>query len=215
MTGSEIKTKIEALIDKAIDDDLALDLINTAKDKLEGERDWEFLKKSGNPTPSTTTVGGTYTTAYTLPIDFGHEIKIYVGDNEVFPITQEEAIRYKGIDRRYFIDMANKYLYFTGTIAESKTITIVYTIFTDDLTLATSPVWPARFQKIIAYEGAQIYLSGIDTDDLSARMYPFLKQQGDLLKDTMIREDMERKLKALDGSTAIRDREPYQDNVIY
>jgi len=215
MTGSEIKTKIEALIDKAIDDDLALDLINTAKDKLEGERDWEFLKKSGNPTPSTTTVGGTYTTAYTLPIDFGHEIKIYVGDNEVFPITQEEAIRYKGIDRRYFIDMANKYLYFTGTIATSETITIIYTIFTDDLTLTTSPVWPARFQKIIAHDGAQIYLSGIDTDDLSARMYPFLKQQGDLLKDTMIREDMERKLKALDGSTATRNIEPYQDNVIY
>jgi len=215
MTGQNLKTFLESLIDKVIDDDLALNLINTAKDKAEGERNWEFLKKSGSPTPSTTTIGGTYTTAYTLPTDFGHEIKIYVGDNEVFPITQEEAIRYKGIDRRYFIDMANKYLYFTGTIATSETITIIYVIFTDDLTLLTSPVWPARFQKIIAYEAAQIYLSGIDTDDLSARMYPFLKQQGDLLKDNMIEWDMNRKLKAIDNSSAYRGvEEHYQDDVI-
>jgi hypothetical protein len=215
MTGQEIKTKIETLIDKTIDDDLALDLINTAKDEIEGERDWEFLKKSGNPTPSTTTIGGTYTTAYTLPSDFAHEIKIYVGDTEVFPITQEEAIMYKGNDKRYFIDMANKYLYFTGTIGTSETITIIYIAFTADLTLATSPSWDARFKKIIAYEAAQLYLSGLDTDDLSARMYPFIKAQGDKLKDNMIAWDAERKLKAIDNSTTFRPTGiTYQDNIL-
>jgi len=216
MTGQEIKTKIEALIDKTIDDDLALDLINTAKDRIEGERAWEFLIKSGSPTPSTTTVGGTYTTAYTLPTDFAYEQKIYVGDSEVYPITREEAIKYKGLDRRYFIDMTNKYLYFTGTIGTSETITIIYSYFTDDLTLTTSPVWPARFQKLIAYEGAQIYLSGIDTDDLSARMYPFLKQQADLIRENMIDWDTQRKLKAVDRSTSTQNIEGlYQDNIPY
>ena len=84
-----------------------------------------------------------------------------------------------------------------GVIGKSETITIVYNKFTDDLTLLTSPMWPKRFHKVIAYKAADNYLMGIDTDDLSARMSPKQKEQGELLKNTMIYWNTEKLLKCL------------------
>ena len=215
MTGTELNTLLNTLVDKTIDIDTALELLNQSKDRIESERPWEFLKVSGNTTPSTTTVGGTYTTSYDLPSDFAYELKVYIGDNEVLPISEDEAIRYKGIDRRYYINFADLHIFFTGTVAESETITIIYIKTTSDLTTSTSPSWPTRFHKILAYEAAQIYLSGLDTDDLSARMFPFIKKQADELLEGMRHWNTERALKSIDQSAAFRGvEEHYQDDVI-
>ena len=76
MTGQEIITLFRAIIDEdSLDADYELDLLNTAKDALEGDREWEFLKKLDITTFDW--IGSdTYLTSHTLPTDFMSPVTI-------------------------------------------------------------------------------------------------------------------------------------------
>lgn len=213
MTTNEIKSMFERLIDDTVSDDLALDLANTAKDAIETERDWEILLSSD--TSNTTTVGNTFETAIALPTDFSNVVDIFVGDYRQLPIPFEHQRRWKDSQARYFIDYKNNNLYLCGTVSTSETIYIYYLYETDALTLTTSPVWPARFHKLIAYKMADIYLSGVDADDLTRQQYVHHKIQADNLYKQMVRYDTELKLNKMGNSTAPQGYgNVYRDDVV-
>lgn len=212
MNGEQIKDFFERLIDDSVSNDLALDLMNTAKDEIETERDWEMLKKLDSS--NTTTVGNTHTDGISLPDDFFTPTGIWVGDDEYFPVRFEEQRKWKDIGRRYYIDHFNSTLHLCGTRAESKTIYIFYIHFTDDLTLETSPIWP-KLHKRIPYKMAELYLAGVDSDDVSRMMSPEHAKQAKLLEWRMKSWDARLKLKAMGGSTAPRTiSTAYRDDAV-
>ena len=200
MTGQNILDLFHNLIDDTVEGDFALDLMNNAKDILESERDWEMLIKED--ATNTTTVGYTFANAITLPTDFLNVVGIFVGDYEQLPIPFEKQRDWKDSQARYFIDYANKELHICGKVGTSETIYIYYIYQTDDLTADTSPVWPAKFHKLIAFKMADIYFQSIDADDLTRQQYIGHRLQADLLYKQLLQWDAGLKLAKMGGSTA-------------
>lgn len=200
MTGDEIKTLTTSILDGLeIDDDLFYDLLNIAKTKLEEERLWQYLKKLNSS--NTAVAGNNYTTGYTLPTDFALDYKVLVGLNQEYtPINFEEQHLHRSSSNRYYIDIGNNQFFLTGTV-QGGTIYFYYKRFTDDITSATSPVFPARFHPILAYIVAAYYQAGVDSDDVFARMSPENKLAALELKRAMV---------TWDGNLAVRA----QDNQI-
>jgi len=164
---------------------------------------------------NSTTVGNTFETAITLPTDFSNVVSIFVGDYQQLPIPFEKQRDWKDIDRRYFIDYANSELHLCGKVATAETIYIYYLYETDALTLTTSPVWPTRFHKLIAYKMAELYLAGIDADDLTRQQYIHHKMQADNLYKQLLRWDTELKLNKMGNSTAPQGYgNIYRDDVV-
>lgn len=213
MTGSQLLTFLQDLIDDTIESDFAYNLLNQAKDLIETERDWEMLIKENSS--NTTTVGNTFTTAITLPTDFLNAVDIFVGDYQQLPIPFEKQRDWKDIDRRYFIDYANTELHLCGTVGTSETIYIYYIYKTDDLTSSTSPVWPSKFHKLIAFKAAALYFAAIDADDLTRQQYIHHQIQADMLAKQMVRYDTELKLNKMGNSTAPQGYgNIYRDDVV-
>ena len=190
MTGQEIINMFKRLVDdESISDSLGLDLANTAKDEIEEERDWRMLLIKD--TTNTFTPSEDYTTEKDLPSNFNKEHKVALVDSdknedEYDPIPYEDLIKNKGTDY-YSIDYANSKFYISGSVSETKTIYLWYFKFTPDLTLTTSPVWPARFHKIIPYRMAEIWLRGVDSDTLTRLQWPAHKEVGNRLYKAMIK----------------------------
>ena len=44
MTGSELETQFQLLVEDTLSSELVLQLLNNAKNQLENEKDWEYLK---------------------------------------------------------------------------------------------------------------------------------------------------------------------------
>lgn len=212
MNGSEIKTFFENLIDDTLDSDFTYDLMANAKDQVEAERDWEMLKKKDSDTKTTT--GYTYANAISLPTDFLLPRKIVIGTLEWKPIPFERQIEFKDYGQRYFIDHANNELHLCGTIAESKTIHNFYIYKTDDIAAATSPVWPAKFHKLIAFRMARLVGAGIDADDLSFRMSPEQERQARVLEDAMISWNSRIQLSSMGGATEPEGIDLDRDDVV-
>jgi hypothetical protein len=200
MTAQEIKDFVESIIDDSVDDTLFLTLLNVAKDNLEEDRDWMFLKavdstQSINP-------GDTYLTMKTLPTLFRKILKVFVDDLEYYGIQFEDRIRYKDGQRKYYLDLANSQLGIIGTPAETKTIHQFYIKTTAELTLATSPTFPARFHKILGFLVAGYITAGVDADDIYARMSPEHKIAANTLKDSMESWDTSLRLNAMNYSAS-------------
>ena len=172
MLASDIKTFVESLIDDEIEETLFLTLLNVAKDNIEEELEWEVLKSwdrslAWNP-------GDTYLTVKTLPSDFrsmfGDGV-IYLGeDNPYFPVPFKDLYRYRNFSNKYAIDHLNNKLYILGSEAVQYTINLPYLKNTPELTLSTEWLFPSRFHKLLAFRVAGYYTSGVDADDIYARM---------------------------------------------
>jgi hypothetical protein len=203
MTGTELREFFNTLIDdETLDDTAFYTLLNVAKDKLEEERNWSFLKaKNASLTASP---GETYQTMKALPTDFRNMLKIYIDDLEYTGVPYEYQIEYKDSDRHYYIDFANNQFAIIGQPAEAKTINLFYLKTTADLTSSTEPVFPSRFHKILAYLVAGYYTAGIDADDIYARMSAEHKIAAKELKNAMVRWDNKIILAGMDYS-AVRD----------
>jgi len=164
---------------------------------------------------NTTTVGNTFTTAITLPTDFLNVVDIFVGDYQQLPIPFELQRRWKDSQARYFIDYANAELHLCGTRATSETIYIYYIYKTDDIEAATSPVWPAKFHKLIAFKMAELYLQGVESDTLTRLQWSAHRKQADILHKQMIQWDTSLKLNKMGGSTApLGYGNVYRDDVV-
>jgi hypothetical protein len=196
MTGAEIKTLSESILDgETIPEDFFYQLLNIAKTKLEEQRLWQYLKKVDSSNTASSSV-------VTLPSDFAEEYKITIGtSDELSPVPFEEQHIYATASGRYFIDWANLTLKLLGNSIKSDTLYLFYKRFTPEVTSATSPVFPTRFHPLLGFYVAAYYQSGVDSDDVFARMAP---------ENRLAAMELERAMKQWDSGIAMRA----QDNTI-
>lgn len=188
MTSKEIKEFTESILDETIEETLFLTILNTLKDRREEMREWMFLRKLDSTKSAVTT-------AQSLPTDFRSDRKIVVGTTEFFPISfEEQHLTQSG---KYFVDIANSTFTLMGT--PSGTVRLYYTKTTPELTLATSPVWPERFHKILGFDVAGYIMNGQDADDLFTKMSPENKGQAIALDNAMIAWDANLQIQAQGG----------------
>lgn len=183
MTGQDIIDAFQAIIDDDLDEDQALFLMNAAKDAVEGGRDWSFNR--GFDQSQSVGSNDNYLSMKVLPADFSHVRKVFLkGDiNPYVMIPFEERERFKDIYKRFYIDLLNMEFAICGSQGLSNTILLYYGRSTPDITLTTSPLWPAQFHKYLPFKMAELWQSGQDGDDTNFRMSPAnLRMATDLLK---------------------------------
>lgn len=152
MTGSEMVTKLQNMVDDVIDTDYAYQLLNDAKDDIESSHLWEQLKALDSAQTETQS-------SIALPSSFANPIKLYIG-TEHSPYTLvpfEDSRLYRDYQRAYYIDFPNSAYYLTGTRNTSNPIYFFYIKYSPEVTSGTSWVFPERFHNIIPYKMAQIY----------------------------------------------------------
>ncbi len=187
MTGDELKTLAESIEDgQVFDDDLFYSLLEIAKTNLESERFWQYLLAldDSNVAPS-----GNSSVGISLPADFAEDYKLLVGtDAEYFPVRFEEQHLYRNASRRYYLDLANEQYFLLGNV-KSDTIYFYYKKFTPAITENTSPLFPVRFHPILAFMVVGYHQTGVDSDDLFARMGPVNRAEALAIKNSMISWD--------------------------
>jgi hypothetical protein len=182
MTTQQIIDFFENLVDDTLDADFAVDLANNAKDKIEGERPWAMVKRLDS-SQSASSAAKTLPTGYLGTI----EMRISGASNPLIQVPFEKQDLYTG-GGYWYLDMANSQFYLTGSNL-SGTIKHFYKKQTDDLTLSTSPIWPAKFHKLIAFEMAELFFA-IDQGDRSRSWDDKWSVQRELLRRAMIDWDV-------------------------
>jgi hypothetical protein len=197
MTGTEIKEMADSIVEDTIPDTLFYTLLNTAKNRVEDTRAWEFLKKWD--ATKTASAGDTFETAKALPTDFRSDYKLIVGStDEYFPILHEEKYAYKDSARRYYVDVASGNFFLTGK--GTGIIHLLYLKTTDDIDSSNSPVWPSRFHPLLAFEVAVMYQGGIDYDDPNINMSTMNRLTAKTLWDAMVSWDTTLKMRGMNKS---------------
>lgn len=206
MTGQKIIEFFRNIVDDQPDADLEIDLLNHAKDLVEGLRDWEILKKVN--TSLSASSSDTYTTAKGLPSDFLRPVTVYVGDQEHEGVPFEHRELYKNSGLRHYIDYLNNNLFIIGAPGSTQTINLFYIHKTTDWTSnnlsSLSPIWPSKYHKILAFIMAEVFGGAIDVDQIQAGQIPMRNKQGELLLNGMINWDTKLKLSAMARSSAPR-----------
>ena len=165
MTGDEIKTMFNEIVDDEMDDIQFYIFLNAIKNRIESYRDWNFLRAFDNSL--TVNAGDTYLTAKTLPTTFHSPRALYFhGDRSpLMMIPFEEREIYRDTYRRYYIDWVNRTLSICGaTGAVGKTLDIFFRRQTPDIAAGTSPVWPEAFHALLGFEMADVWQSTSDND---------------------------------------------------
>lgn len=198
MTGDELHTMANTLVDDTIPETVFYQLLNAAKNKRERARNWQFLKKVD--TSKTANSGDTYTSYKSLPSDFRLDLELFRGTTRYAPIPVERSVIYKDSPLKYYVDYANSRFALCGVGGQDETITLVYIYGTDDIASGTSPVWPADFHPILAYDVAAQYQAAMDADETSARMSAANRALAAELEKAMILWDFNLKTKGMDNS---------------
>ena len=207
MTDTAIIQQYEDFLDgqSTLSQALEIQLANNAKNKLETELKLQIHKKLD--TSQTATVGGTYTTAYTLPADFFMGVgTIYVSIYPYREIPFEQREMYRYTPRVYHINYSTNQLFLCGTNAQSNTITIPYFYVTTDITSSsitagtTTVTWPARFHSLIPMEMARMYYA-IDAGDKGRAWDDRWQLAYQELKNQLINWDTQLKLSSNSFST--------------
>lgn len=200
MNGSELIVKFENYISDSLDADFTLQLVNDAKNAIETELQLEITKKLD--TSGSTVAGQTSAIARGLPADFFLPLSIYIGTEEVTPISFERQQFHKDEGARYWLDLANEQYRLTGTQGSAQTIYFFYQYETPDITLATSPIWPSRFHSLIPLEMAKQYWM-IDAGEKNRSWDDRYATEYERRKRLMIDWDAKLKLNALNNSTSL------------
>lgn len=211
MTGAEIKTMAENILDgDTIDDVFFYQLLNSAKDTIEDSRPWMFLRKLNSSVTAST--GNNYNTPITLPTDWRRTWKLFVGsDMQYFPVPFDQQHLYANSPRHFVVDVASGTYYLLGTIGRADTIYHYYLKTTDDITSSTSPVWPARFHKILGFYVAGYIQMGVDSDDIFARMAPANKAEAQMALNSMEAWDSALQANEQNGQIMMADSNPVFD----
>ncbi len=144
MIGSEIKTFAEGLLNgETIDTDLFYQLLTDSKDEVEGDHDWEMLKREDGSQAASAA-------AKNLPATFRSPISLLVGTLPYQQVPFEQKRLFSSSGNCWYLDFRNSQYYLTGN-PPGGTIYLYFIYQTDDLTSANSPVWPARFHKLLGY----------------------------------------------------------------
>lgn len=157
MTGLEIKTQFEGLVDaNDVGDTLVYQLMNMIKDQVDEDRPWEYRK--AKDTSQTASSSDTHETAKTLPADFASPLDvIYVGEDEYLQVPFQTLKTTKDSSRRFAVDISGSNFYLTGRVSGTKTIDFWYLKTTTDIAAGTEPEWPTRWHKLIAPLMAEMY----------------------------------------------------------
>lgn len=204
MTGQELIDLLVQITDEEHDEEDALRLLNWAKDKIEGSKEWHFL--TIRDATLTWAVSDTYETEKTIPSTM---LTVYsVTPSSYYtpfdPIPFEDIQRWRDLSGMYTIDELNRKLRMMGTTGEARTLTLIGNKKTDDLTTSNSPTWPSRYHRIIAIEAACIFL-GIDSDDVNINIGTLTGAQLREMKSDMNAWDVNNKLRAMNYSTLGRN----------
>lgn len=166
----DILNHFESVIDDTLDQVTELNLANLAKDEIEDERNWEYLKKVD--TTKTVAAGDTYLTMKSLPTDFRAPLDsgIFVGTGDIIPYTQipfeDRYMVQDTLTHRYYIDLANSQYAVLGK-PQSNTIYFWYLKTSGTLdVVSVNPLFPSRFWALIAYKMAIMWFA-IDQGDKS------------------------------------------------
>lgn len=157
MTVATMLQKFQNMVDDVIDQEFMLQILNDAKNEIEGLQIWEQLKAVDSS--QTAIVGATSTTTHPLPTKFNIPVAMYLG-TDYSPYTQvnfEEQRAIRSNSRAFVIDLANSVYFLTGTIGTTQTIYFYYTKYTDDLTINDTWGFPTRFHDLIPLKMAQMY----------------------------------------------------------
>lgn len=169
MTGDELKTMTETVLDDTVDEILFYQLANVAKNRIEDLRPWMMLRSLDSS--QTAIAGNNSTTSRSLPTLWRRTYKLMVGQDMLFEqVPFDEQHIWRNSANKFCVDVANSVYYLLGSIGSAQTIYHYYIKNTADIAEATSLVWPSRFHPIIAYEVAGYIMAGQDADDQFARM---------------------------------------------
>lgn len=213
MTPSQICDFFYTLIDDEPDIDAVYNLMDTAYTIVNGERSWNFLLKldtSLSHLPS-----DSWQTEKTLPSDFAEPYKLFGGDsdNEYWPVPFDMILANFNVGNRYAIDMLNLKMRLLGSVSSALTMYLWYLYFPTSLfglsdaqkISSSTIVWPIRFRKVLAYKMAEIYLGGVDADEITRQLSPAHRVAYTELKKTMIKWDDSIKLRMM-GTSASHQR---------
>lgn len=199
MTGLQLREFFHGLIDNdELDPDFELSLANAAKEEVESMRGWEMLKKCD--TSKTADAN-----SKALPTDFFLPQMIILG-SDTSPIRQipfEQKEVFATNSRCWYLDLANDAYYLLGT-QTGKTIRFYYSYETPDILTGTSPVWPERFHKIIAYKMAKLFYAA-DQTERNFAWDPMWDVQHDLMVRLMVDWDTRLKKRAIENGLSLKD----------
>lgn len=164
MTGAQIITLFELQVDDMteLSSSEELDLLNAVYQELMASRPWEITKKAATGTTSTSVP------YITLPSDFGYLVAnnnytergmyaerpvVFVGANydPYKVVSWSDRRQYREDSNACYIDIVNSRLVFTKQPTSALAVEYDYSSVPADLTTGTSPVFPARFHKMLAY----------------------------------------------------------------
>lgn len=202
-TIQEVKDLAESILDQTIEDSLFIAVLNTMKNRREEMRAWQFLLKLKDTDSASTS-------PIALPDDFRLPRKLLVGTGfqPYTPVRFDEQHLYRNSSNRYFLDMANNTYKLLGT-APTGTVYLYYLKTTPEIEELTDVLtWPKRFWSILSYEIAGYIQSGVDADDIFARMSPENKGQALLLAQQMENWDNQLQIASQNGRVGVADSEP-------
>lgn len=205
MLGEDLKELTESILDgDVLDEDFFLQLANIAKETLEAERMWSYLKVVD--ASQSVAQGNNASVPKVLPSDFAEDYLVQIGSGfvEAHPVSFEEQFKYRNSANRYYVDVAGGNYYILGN-TPGGTIYFFYKKITDAITLTTAPTFPARFHPIIAFMVAGYIQVGVDADDIYARMSPENKAQALQIRANMIQWDTNIKARAQDNRVGVAD----------
>jgi len=184
MTGAELYTMVDSILDDSPDEVLFYQLLNVFKNTVEDSRPWAFLKVLDDT--QTATAGNNSTIARSLPATWRSTYKLFVGQDAPYDqVPFDEQHIWRNSSNRFFIDVANDTYSLLGTVGSAQTIYHYYIKTTPDITSITSPVWPSRFHPYLGFGVAGYIQMGVDADDIFARMSPENKAMALLVKQSM------------------------------
>lgn len=180
MTAAQIISLFEFLVDDSTElsstDELAL--LNRVYKSVASERPWKILQKEASGTmASTTTIA--------LPSDFEFFVEnynltdnayssqinqkpcvVYIGSNYTpfYIVNWSDRRQYQNNNGVCYLDLANSVVKFPYAQSSGQTYSFDYKYTPADLTTSDSPVFPARFQDLLAYAMA--------VDDAFIQQYP-------------------------------------------
>lgn len=190
MTWDELKVFFNGLVDDSLDDDLAVDLANLAKDEVEGERDYVVLINVDETQSSSS--GDTYNTnAKTIPTGFLKSKKLHIGDDRIpyLEIPFHSRERYKNSARRFYLDLAND-KYYIAAKNISGTHHHFFVKRSVDITTSSTTLWafPTRYDKLIGFKMAELFFA-VDRGEKSRSWDDRWALQHSILKRGLVRWD--------------------------
>lgn len=202
MTGAELYTMVDTILDDSPDEVLFYTLLNAAKNRIESTRPWMMLRALDST--QTATIGNNSSTSRALPTAWRRTYKLMVGSDVRFEqVPFDEQHLWRNSSGRFCVDVANSVYYLLGTWGAADTIYHYYIKTTSGIEAATSPVWPSEFHPILAYEVASYIMAGVDADAEFARMAGPNQAAAQALLESMTSWDTELQLAAQGGRAQV------------